>query len=465
VFVLLVCVSRGRLTPPITPFKLEIKVKETVKFKDVHPLLKKYMLADGLNLVWDYQHSQGNWLVDGVTGRKFLDLFSFFATNPIGHNHPRMSNPETIQRYGLAAIHNPSNSDIYTIEMARFVDTFMSITVPEPFRYLFLISGGALAVENALKTAFDWKVRKNFVKGYTSERGHKVIHFREAFHGRSGYTLSLTNTLPDKILYFPKFDWQRIINPKITFPLEDHREEVIATEKLAVNQIKMAFQQNPDEIAAIIIEPIQAEGGDNHFRPEFLQALRSLADENDSLLIFDEIQTGLGITGSWWAFEQLKVIPDIVAFGKKTQVCGIFATERLDEVKDNVFHVPSRINSTWGGNLIDMMRSEQYIRIINEENLLENSRNTGAYLLTQIQALCAEFSKHLSNPRGRGLMCAITLSSTDFRDKVRHDLFDRGLLVLSCGTQSIRFRPSLTIQQNEIDLAIQFFRATLEKLM
>lgn len=200
-------------------------------------------------------------------------------------------------------------------------------------------------MENALKVAFDWKSRWNESRGLSADLGGtKVLHLTEAFHGRSGYTMSLTNTEPGKVARFPKFDWPRIDSPY----LADGRD-VEAAERQALDQARRAFADNPpDDIACFIAEPIQGEGGDHHLRPEFLQAMQELCHENDALFILDEVQTGCGITGTAWAYQQLGLSPDVVAFGKKTQVCGIMAGGRVDEVHDNVFHVSSRINSTWG---------------------------------------------------------------------------------------------------------------------
>jgi len=301
--------------------------------REVHRTLGQYMLADGEHLVIDLQGSHGPYLRDAATGREYLDCYAYFASQPIGHNHPKLRDPEFMQRIGEAALYNPANSDVYTTYMAEFVATFARIARPADMPYLFFVAGGALAVENALKTAFDWKVRKNLAAG-KGEKGTQVIHFREAFHGRSGYTLSLTNTAdPRKHAYFPKFKWPRIINPKLRFPVtEQALQETLAVEAQAIGQIKQALVRNPDDIAALIIEPIQGEGGDNHFRPEFFAQLRQLADENDFLFIVDEVQTGMGATGTMWAIEQMGIKPDVIAFGKKAQVCGIIAGPRLDEV-------------------------------------------------------------------------------------------------------------------------------------
>ena len=193
----------------------KILIKDKITADEVHEILKQYMLADGFNFVLDLKNSHGIYLVDERTGDSYIDFFTFFASSPLGLNHPKLQAVK--DELGFAAINKPSNSDIYTTFMAEFVETFANIAKPDYMKYLFFVSGGTLAVENGLKVAFDWKVQKNFAKGYKEERGHQVIHFRQAFHGRSGYTMSLTNTEPNKIKYFPKFNWPRITNPKITF--------------------------------------------------------------------------------------------------------------------------------------------------------------------------------------------------------------------------------------------------------
>jgi L-lysine 6-transaminase len=161
---------------------------------DVHATLARHMLADGYDMVLDLEKSQGRRLWDARSGRWILDMFSFFATLPVGLNHPRLRDPEFLARLTRAALANPANSDIYTVEFAEFVEVFGRVAQPAYLPHAFFVAGGTLGVENALKAAFDWKVRRNFRKGCREEKGHQVLHFREAFHGRSGYTLSMTNT-------------------------------------------------------------------------------------------------------------------------------------------------------------------------------------------------------------------------------------------------------------------------------
>lgn len=435
--------------------------------KSVHETLRKHMLTDGMKIVLDLEKSQGTFIHDSLAGRDILDFFSFFASSPVGHNHPWLANPEFIEKMGKVALNNVTNSDLYTVEMASFVDTFSKIAIPDYLPHLFMVAGGALAVENTLKAAMDWKAQKNFAKGYTRPVGWQVIHFKDAFHGRSGYTLSLTNTSdPRKHKWFAKFDWPRIDNPTIKFPLKgENLKAVEKAEELAVNQIKTAIKERGDDIAALLIEPIQGEGGDNHFRPQFFQALRQICDENEIFFIYDEIQTGVGLTGKMWCHQHFNGgRPDAIAFGKKSQVCGILVSRRIEEVERHVFKESSRLNSTWGGNLIDMVRFQRYLEIIEEEKLVENAAKMGGYLLAELKNLSEEFPEFVSSPRGRGLMIAFDTPEASLRDRIVGLTMINGMAALGCGSKSIRFRPPLNVSKNECDMALDILRKSLKEL-
>ena len=435
----------------------------TIEPANVHKTLGKYILTDGFDLVLDLKKSKGCRIYNSRTGKYMLDGFSFFASAPLGCNHPKLTTPEFIKKLGELAVNKPTNSDLYTTEMAEFVDSFAKHVVPDSFNHLFFISGGALAVENGLKTAFDWKVRKNMEQGKSEKLGTQVIHFKEAFHGRTGYTLSMTNTFNlNKVKYFTKFNWPRIINPKITFPLSEHLVQVEESEKQAISEIEKAVSDNPDDIAALIIEPIQGEGGDNHFRKEFFLELRRLCDEHEMMFILDEIQSGVGLTGKMWAYQHYDFEPDIIAFGKKTQVCGIMVGKRVDELKDNVFTVSSRLNSTWGGNLIDMVRCQKYLEVMDEENLVKNAELQGKRLKEGLEEIAQKHSDKISNVRGLGLMCAFDCETPEKRDKLQKTLYANNLVVLGCGANTIRFRPPLIVSSEEIDEALEIIDNTLK---
>jgi L-lysine 6-transaminase len=431
---------------------------------DVHTVLARRILADGLDLVMDFEKSHGAWVKDSRSGKEYLDFLTFFGSSPIGYNHPKMKEPEFLKTLLRVALVKPALSDVYSVEYAQFVDTFGRILMRPYLPHAFFVEGGALANENVFKVAFDWKVRRNRAHGVRGEKGQQILHFREAFHGRSGYTMSVTNTDPKKTDLFPKFEWPRIDNPKLRFPATaEVLSEVMAAEEQALDQIRRAFADNPDDIAAIHIEPIQAEGGDNHFRPEFLQALERLAHEHEVFFTVDEVQTGIGITGKMWAHEHFGLTPDALAFGKKTQCCGCLVGPKVDEEPENVFKVGSRINSTWGGNLVDMVRFERFLEIMEEDHLVENARRVGERLLSGLRKLEAELHPLMSNARGLGLMIAFDLPTPELRDQAYEATFDHGLLLLKCGVRSLRFRPPLDLQPAEADAGLDLLRKSLKE--
>lgn len=435
-----------------------------IKINKIKQIVGKHVLADGFDFVMDIENSHGSWIHDQISGKNLLDMFSMFGSASIGYNHPYLV--ERSQWLGKMAINKPTLADVYSTEYAEFLETFERVVLPKELQFAFFIEGGSLGVENAMKACFDWKTRKNFEKDLDIEAGI-CIHFKQAFHGRSGYTLSLTNTSdPRKYQYFPMFEWPRILNPKLKFPItEENLAETIQNENLALVNIQEAILSNPNKVACIIIEPIQAEGGDNHFRDEFFIELRRICDDNEILLIFDEVQTGIGITGKMWAFEHLSICPDIISFGKKTQVCGVLANkEKFDEIPNNVFRESSRINSTFGGNFIDMLRFQLVMEVIEKENLVENAKVVGEYLLAGLQNLAQKYPNILSNARGKGLMCAIDLPSGEQRDHFRNVLYEDGLIILSCGDQSIRFRPHLNVTKEEIQIALDKIENNINKI-
>ncbi len=426
---------------------------------DVFDVLRQYMLVDGFPIVLDLEGSSPFLIRDAASGREYLDFFTFFASSPFGMNHPKMTEPAFLEKLGRVAVNKPSNSDIYTVELAELVSAMARLAIPEHLPHLFFVSGGALAVENALKTSFDWKVRQNMAAG-RGERGHLVIHFKGAFHGRTGYTLSLTNTADTrKYQYFPMFDWPRLEAPALSFPVD----AAVARENddRALAAVEEVFTGHPHEVAALIIEPIMAEGGDRHLSPYFLNGLKELCDRHEALYILDEVQTGIGLTGQMWAHQTLGVVPDIISFGKKTQVCGILAGPKVDQVERNVFVESSRINSTWGGNLVDMVRFTRILEIIEEDDLLANVRTVGAYLLEQLKEL-SDSHPQVTNVRGRGLMCAFDLPDTAARDAFLNGAMEAGMLILGCGTRSVRFRPPLQTTHEHVDNGLAVVRRVLE---
>jgi L-lysine 6-transaminase len=188
-----------------------------------------------------------------------------------------------------------------------------------------------------------------------------------------------------------------------------------------------------------------------------------LADGHD-IVIVDEVQTGVGLTGRMWAYEHFGIEPDALAFGKKAQVCGFMAGPRMDKEPDNVFKVSSRINSTWGGGLTDMVRFGRFLEVIHEDRLVDNARVVGKRLLEGLQSLEQEANGLLTNSRGLGLMIAFDLPTPDIRTKMHEQLLADGLLLLTCGVRSVRFRPPLNLTAAEADTALDIVRKSLKEL-
>src|SRR6266404_1911496 len=389
------------LTEAVSSRNRTSRSEKSINAANVLGTLEQHILLDGFKVVIDLEKRRGPYIYNRVANRRLIDLYGFFGSMPVGFNHPYFERDNVKRDLLRAAKVKIANSDVNSEGYAEFVETFSRVVgLPPLERYLF-IEGGALAVENTLKAAMDWKVRKNMAAGH-GERGTQILHFRHAFHGRTGYTMSLTNTDPRKTDLFAKFDWPRVSCPHIDYslPESERQGDVIAREKKCEEEIRDKIDKNKIDICAIIIEPIQGEGGDNHFRGEWLQTLRKICNENDVLLIFDEVQCGMGVTGRTWCCQHFDVVPDLLAFGKKAQVCGVMAGPRLDEVKDNAFRLPSRLNSTWGGNFTDMVRSTHFMRIIEEEKLLKNASEQGEFFLRELRSL-ARKRPVLSATRGR----------------------------------------------------------------
>jgi L-lysine 6-transaminase len=434
---------------------------------DVPEVLGRHVLMDGLDLVADLAASHGRTLVDARTGEEFLDLYSFFASAPLGLNPPQLAaDPAIVAELGQAAVNKPANPDVASVAYAEFVTTFTRVLGDPRLPHLFFVEGGSAAVENAMKTAFDWKSRHNEAHGRPAALGTRVLHLRHAFHGRGGYTLSVTNTDPNKTARFPTFDWPRIDSPAQIFPVTDGSLAAVrSAEARALDQAAAAFVAHPHDIACVLVEPIQCEGGDRHLRPEFLAALGALAHEHDALFVVDEVQTGVGATGAPWCYQRLGLAPDVVAFGKKVQVGGVMAGGRLDEVPDNVFHLPGRISSTWGGGLVDMVRSTRMLEVMERDRLFDAAAVAGERLLAGLVDLAGRHQGLVRGARGLGLLCAFDLPDPGLRDETLRRLrADEHVLVLPAGERTVRLRPALTITADEIGTALAAFGRVLDGL-
>ncbi|MBE9373920.1 L-lysine 6-transaminase [Saccharopolyspora sp. HNM0983] len=430
---------------------------------DAVAALRGHVTGDLLDIQVDLDGSEGCRIRDARDGGGYLDLTTYFSSAPLGHGHPALRAPEFEADLLRAARIKPANPDFATAEQARFADTFRRVVGIAELPLLFFIDGGTLAVENALKIAFDWKTKRNAREGTPVTAG-RVLHLEHAFHGRSGYALSLTNTDPVKIRDFPKFDWPRIPAPAVEPGQRWEVPDLLPAEQEALSAAEAALRRWGPEIACFVYEPVQGEGGDRHLRPQFLQAVQQLCREHDVLTAADEVQTG-ALAGRPWAHVELGLEPDLVAFGKRMQVCGVMGGRRVLDVADNAFRETGRISSTWGGSLVDMVRSTRVLETVERDGLFAAAQAAGAVLRGELQAVAADFPDLVRDPRGRGLMCAISFADPAVRDSAVTALRQRHrVLVLPCGPDSLRFRPPLTAEHADLAEAAAALRRTLAEL-
>ncbi|MBW3630554.1 MAG: aminotransferase class III-fold pyridoxal phosphate-dependent enzyme [Gemmatimonadetes bacterium] len=424
----------------------------------VHDVLRQSLLVDGFDLVLDLERSRGSRLVDARDGTSYLDLFTFFASSALGMNHPALvGDPEFREDLLAAAMNKPSNSDVYTEAMARFVATFARVLGDPGLPHLFFVEGGALAVENALKVAFDWKSRWNEAHGRSPALGTKVLHLRRAFHGRSGYTLSLTNTEPVKTALFPTFDWPRIDVPAIRFPLPAHLDEVRSAEATALEQARAAFAAHPHDIACFVAEPIQGEGGVQPVPAQFLRSLRLLCDEADAALIFDEIQVGLGRTGTFWAHEATGVTPDLLTVAKPLAgglpMAAVLLTERIAQAIQPGDHA-----TTFGGGPLVATAALAVCRKIGEPAFLAEVQRKGELLGERLGAIALSSDK-VTAIRGAGMIWGVEI--TGAASEVIGRSMEAGLLVISAGPNVVRIVPPLTVSDEELLEGLAILEAVL----
>jgi L-lysine 6-transaminase len=429
---------------------------------EVVTALRAQVTGDLLDIVVDLDSGDGCRLRDLRDGSEYLDMTMFFSSAPLGHGHPALRDPGFEAALVRSGRVKPANPDFATVEQARFADTFRRVVGDPHLPLLFFVDGGTLAVENALKVAFDWKSKLNARNGI-AVGGSRVLHLEHAFHGRSGYTLSLTNTDPVKIRAYPKFDWPRIPSPAVAPGPAWDNPDLLPDERMALDVAEAALRRYGREIACFVYEPIQGEGGDRHLRPKFLRAMQDLCAAWDVLTVADEVQTGL--TGGAWAYEALGLAPDLVAFGKRFQVCGVMGGRRVLDIEDNAFRECSRISSTWGGSLVDMVRATRILEVVESDDLFIHSGQMGELLLSELHGLVETFPTVLRDPRGRGLMCAVSFRDPSHRDRAITIAREHyRTLFLPSGPDSLRWRPPLTVRPDEIADAISALRKTLAEL-
>lgn len=311
------------------------------KSKEAIIALDKVFDTRSLNMMANYQHSFGNYIAD-LDGNVLLDVYAQIASIPIGYSNPALLAAATTPEMASAIINRPALGNFPQHDWAEILQTGILKVAPKGLNQVFTAQAGSDANELAYKAAFMWKRRQQ--RGgpdvdFTAEEisssmnnqgpgapNMSIMSFKTAFHGRLFGSLSTTRSKPIHKLDIPAFDWPQASFPALKYPLEDHVEENAREEARCLAEVEEIITTYHSPPAAIIVEPIQSEGGDNHASPSFFKGLREITRKHDVLFIVDEVQTGVGATGKFWAHDHwnLQDPPDMVTFSKKAQTAGYY---------------------------------------------------------------------------------------------------------------------------------------------
>ncbi|KAI8367624.1 4-aminobutyrate aminotransferase [Radiomyces spectabilis] len=436
--------------------------------KKIMEKLNKYQDTRSVFFVADYEKSKGNYIVD-ADGNKMLDVFAQIASIPVGYNNPAFLNLISKPAFQTALANraalgvNPNKDWVDSVEKA-----FMRVA-PKGMDNVFTVMCGSCANENAFKTAFMYKAAKGRgERDFTVEELNScmknqapgtpdmaILSFSQAFHGRLFGSLTATASKAIHKVDIPAFDWPKAPFPALKYPLDQNVEHNQRVEKESLEAIENIIQESKKPIAAVIVEPVQSEGGDNHASPAFFRGLQAVCQKHDVLFIVDEVQTGVGATGTFWAHEawQLPSPPDMVTFSKKFQAAGFYLSSRLRPSQ------PYRLYNTWMGDPVRAMQAAAIVDEIQDKNLLENVQQVGSYL----QSRLGEFAKKnwLANVRGQGAFIAFDMETPAKRDQFLADMRQRGVNVGGCGDRTVRLRPMLTFQKKHADILLETMEATL----
>nr|OQO29140.1 4-aminobutyrate aminotransferase [Rachicladosporium sp. CCFEE 5018] len=419
-----------------------------------------------LNMMCNYQDSFGNYIAD-VDGNVLLDVYAQIASIPVGYSNPNLMQAAMSPQMISAIINRPAMGNFPQHDWAEILETGMLRVAPKGLNQVLTATAGSDANELAYKAAFMWKAqqrRGSYNADFSAEDiessmnnqtpgspNMSILSFKTGFHGRLFGSLSTTRSKPIHKLDIPAFDWPQASFPALKYPLEDHVQENAKEEQRCLEEFEHVLTTFHSPPAAIIVEPIQSEGGDNHASPAFFQGLRAITKKHDVLMIVDEVQTGVGATGKFWAHDHwnLQDPPDMVTFSKKAQAAGYYFGN--PELRPNK---PYRQFNTWLGDPARALLFRAIIDEIERLNLVENTATTGAYLYSGLESLAQKYPKEIQNLRGKGQGTFIAWDSPR-RDEVLKKAKGEGINIGGSGAMAVRLRPMLIFQKRHADILLE----------
>ncbi|KAG2383630.1 hypothetical protein C9374_004301 [Naegleria lovaniensis] len=448
------------------------------KTKELLERMNKIQDMRAAHFVANFEKSKGNFIVD-ADDNIILDTFTQISSIPLGYNHPYLIEKfHKDPRYATSFLNRPSlgiNPPHNYIDILQ--ESFARI-MPKGMTDVVTLSSGAEANENAYKVAFCRYMQiKRGGKSASKEEmdscvlnqkpgtpNLSILSFKNSFHGRTLGALTATHSKAIHKVDFPSFNWPVCDFPQLKYPLEqyeaENKKEMDRVLEQVEKTIKLSHSPNSPwgEVAGLVVEPIQSEGGDKHAMPYFFKELRRITKENNVAFICDEVQTGGGATGKFWAHEYWGLGengPDIVCFSKKLQAAGIF---HRPEFK---IDLPYRIFNTWLGDYTRALQLGAIIDVIERDRLLDLVNQTGAYMMKHMTELSKRYPGKIDNVRGAGTFIAF---ESNKQPELMKQMLHRGVEVGSCGTNTIRLRPMLTFHQWHANIFLQNLNETLEKL-
>lgn len=400
--------------------------------------------------------------------------YAQIASIPLGYNNPALAHAATSPEMIRALINRPALGNFPSSDWAHILKTGILTVAPKGMPHVFTALAGSDANELAYKAAFMYRrqqERGGYNVDFTAQELESVmsnqspgtaqlsiLSFKTSFHGRLFGSLSTTRSKPIHKLDIPAFNWPQATFPQLKYPLDQHAEENAKIEQASLDEVEHLIKTWPLPPAAVVVEPIQSEGGDNHASPDFFRKLRALTKKHSVLLIVDEVQTGVGATGKFWAHEHWDLAPDdapdMVTFSKKAQTAGYYYRDA--ELQPNK---PYRQFNTWMGDPARALIFRAIIEEIKRLDLVTNTAKVGDYTFSQLESLASRYPDHFQNLRGKGQGTFIafdTLKRDEFLAKAK----PHGINLGGSGTTAVRLRPMLILRETHVDILVD----ALEKI-